>query len=379
MTRHFAAAMRRATKLMRPARMKKAGSVQKAMTGLMVKAMLSALPDPTPKKATPAKVATRKPRVVKTAGSLGTVVAKLRTASMNRTGTGKAGAGRSQARSETPPIHRSGGASRSYRIHMPKDHAKEPKGLLLMLHGCSQTIDDFALGTGMNRHADKHGLIVVYVEQTSVDNAAACWNWFRPDNQVRGGGEPALLASLTRKIMKEHGLTRDSVFVAGLSAGGAMAAILADVYPDVFAAAGIHSGLPRGAARDVMSAMSAMRSGGAVMPAATRPPHPGLATRRIIFHGDKDSTVHPSNAAAIVAGAIGDTALPHRVTRRSVRGRSYARSDFADADGQIQLELWTIEGSGHAWSGGKAAGSYTDAKGPDASAQMIRFFVGSSA
>lgn len=175
--------------------------------------------------------------------------------------------------------------------------------------------------------------------------------------------------------MKEHGLGRDEVFVAGLSAGGAMAAILADVYPDVFSAAGIHSGLARGAARDVMSAMSAMRSGGAPAADDRSAQHPGFAARRIIFHGDKDSTVHPSNATVLVAGAIGEPIKPHRVTRRSVRGRSYARSEFTGADGRVMLELWSVAGMGHAWSGGKAAGSYTDAKGPDASAQMIRFFL----
>ncbi|MFN3846444.1 MAG: alpha/beta hydrolase family esterase [Paracoccaceae bacterium] len=371
MTRHFAAAMRRATKLMQPTRLKKSTrTVQKSMAGLVVKAMFSALPDPAP-----SKTAARKSRAGKTAGSLGSVLAQLRTPRAPRS----AQAGTAKPRIDAEPLrtHKSAGATRTYRVYLPKMHADKPKGLLLMLHGCGQTIDDFALGTGMNRHADKHGLIVVYAAQTSADNAAACWNWFRPNNQVRGGGEPALLASLTRKIMKEHGLSRDSVFVAGLSAGGAMAAILADVYPDVFSAAGIHSGLARGSARDVLSAMSAMRSGGTPSPSSTGPHHPGFRTRRIIFHGDKDSTVHPSNASALVVRAIGDVAVPKRIIRRSVRGRGYARSDFADADGQIQLEQWTVEGTGHAWSGGKAAGSYTDAKGPDASAQMIRFFLDS--
>jgi poly(hydroxyalkanoate) depolymerase family esterase len=153
--------------------------------------------------------------------------------------------------------HRTAAGSRAYRLHLPSDHADTPKGLVLMLHGCNQTPDDFAKGTGMNRHADKHGLVIVYPAQTTAENAAACWNWFRPGNQVRNRGEPALLASLTKKLMKQYGLERNAVFVAGLSAGGAMAAILADVYPDVFSAAGIHSGLARGSASDVLSAMSA--------------------------------------------------------------------------------------------------------------------------
>lgn len=376
MTRSFAAAMRRATKLMRPVRAKKqARTIQKTMTSVMVKAMLSGLPGQAPQKTGASKPAVRKARGVKSAGSLGAVVALLQGAKPRKKPAGTVAA-KTAADLEPVRSHSSAGVSRSYRLYRPKTGAK-PRGLLVMLHGCGQTIDDFAIGTGMNRHADKHGLIVVYVAQTAADNAAACWNWFRPDNQTRGGGEPALLASLARKLSREHGLNRDQVFVAGLSAGGAMAAILADVYPDVFSAAGIHSGLARGAARDVMSAMSAMRSGGT--PSATAPMHPGYVARRIIFHGTKDSTVHPSNAASLVAGAIGHSATPQRVTRRQVRGRGYARSTFTDPDGRVTLELWTVDGTGHAWSGGKSAGSYTDASGPDASVQMIRFFLEPSA
>jgi len=247
-----------------------------------------------------------------------------------------------------------------------------------MLHGCSQTPDDFALGTHMNAMAEKHGFVIAYPAQTGWHNAGSCWNWFRPGHQVRGAGEPAILASLTRKLMKEYGLGRDATFVAGLSAGGAMAAILADVYPDVFSAAGVHSGLARGAASSVVSAMSAMRSGGEAEGRA-----PAVATRsepvrRIIFQGDADGTVHPSNAAMIVAAAMGSDAVPTKTGNRSVRGRGYARSDFAGPDGAVLLELWMLEGAGHAWSGGRAAGSYTDKNGPNASAQMIRFFMAAS-
>ena len=247
-----------------------------------------------------------------------------------------------------------------------------------MLHGCTQTADDFAAGTHMNALAEKHGLAVAYPVQTASHNMASCWNWFKPSDQLRGAGEPAILASLTRKLMKDFGLGREAVFVAGLSAGGAMAATLADVYPDIFSAAGLHSALARGAARDVLSAMLVMRHGavsGNMAPAALPSDH----VRRIIFQGDADSTVHPSNAAVIVAAAVGDGAEPAKVIKRAVRGRSYSRSEFIAADGAVVLELWMIEGAGHAWSGGRAAGSYTDAKGPDASAQMIRFFLEKSA
>jgi len=178
--------------------------------------------------------------------------------------------------------------------------------------------------------------------------------------------------------MKEFGLGREAVFVAGLSAGGAMAAILADVYPDVFSAAGVHSGLARGAARDVVSAMSAMRSGGASEGAAPTITTASDPVRRIIFHGDADSTVHPSNASMIVAAAVGGDAVPTRIGNRSAGGRGYVRSEYAGSDGATLVEQWMIEGAGHAWSGGRVVGSYTDRKGPDASAHMIRFFLAKS-
>lgn len=270
--------------------------------------------------------------------------------------------------------HSCAAGSRDYKIYLPAGGPSRPKGLILMLHGCSQTPDDFAIGTRINALAGKHGFAVAYPAQTRGHNGTSCWNWFAPGHQIRGAGEPAILASLTKKLMREFGLGRDAVFVAGLSAGGAMAAILADVYPDVFSAAGIHSGLSRGSARDVVSAMSAMRRGGVSDVGASTIGARSLPVRRIVFQGEADSTVHPSNAAMIVAAAVGDAA-PTKIGRRSVRGRGYARSDFARADGTVMLELWMIEGSGHAWSGGHAAGSYTDSMGPDASVQMIRFFL----
>lgn len=368
MTRTLSATLRQARKLMLPAkRLKATRSLQQAMTGLIVASSVA-----------PIATLTGKPRTeaaAKGGRRLGVVLQELRAvqarnpaaaakapeASVPRTAVG--------ARFLTR-THRTTAGLRVYRLFLPE---RPPVGLILMLHGCNQTPDDFALGTHMNVLAERHGLAVAYPAQTGGHNAADCWNWFNPANQARGHGEPAILASLARKLTREFGLTRDAVFVAGLSAGGAMAAILADVYPDVFSAAGVHSGLARGSARTVLSAMSAMRSGGAtggIAPARTS--HP---VRRIVFHGDADDTVHPSNAAQIVAAALGDDAVVTRVTTRSAQRRGFTRSDYARPDGTVQLELWMLNGAGHAWSGGQAAGSYTDRTGPDASAQMIRFFL----
>jgi len=275
--------------------------------------------------------------------------------------------------------HRSVAGSRAYRLYLPASNPLRPKGLILMLHGCNQTADDFARGTRMNAEAERHGLAVVYPVQTSTNNAALCWNWFTPGDQTRDAGEPAELASLMRKLTKEFGLAREAVFVAGLSAGGAMAAILADVYPDVFAAAGVHSGLARGAANSAWSAMAAMRRGGRAETPASATGIPDHPVRRIIFQGDADGTVHVSNAASIVAAAMGEDATPRSVVERTVRGRRYVRSDYAGPDGDVRLQFWLLKGAGHAWSGGSAAGSFTDPKGPDATALMVRFFLAARA
>lgn len=273
---------------------------------------------------------------------------------------------------------RSAQGARRYKLYLPATAPQKPKGLIMMLHGCGQDPDDFAIGTHMNTIAEKHGLAVVYPAQARRDNAGGCWNWFAAAHQTRGAGEPAILAALARKVMRELQISRDHVYVAGLSAGGAMAAILVDIYPDVFAAAGIHSGLARGSASDVGSAMAAMRSGAAGDLAILPRPAKTSPVRRIIFQGDQDSTVDQSNALHLVTAALGTDPAAARVTRNTVRKMGYTRSAYAGAGDAGDLELWVLAGGGHAWSGGRAAGSYTDVKGPDASAQMVRFFLAAS-
>lgn len=377
MTSTLTASMRRMNQVMGPANLiRETRSLQIAMTGFLVDSALAPLAALAPKPAKRRKIA-----VPKAGGALGDVIKKPRATHSLEPG---ATAG-SSGHEPSPRIpkggqyltrkHRSTTGMRDYKLYLPASQPKSPKGLILMLHGCRQTPDDFALGTDMNALAEQHGLAVAYPAQTRRHNAASCWNWFKPCNQMRSMGEPAILASLTRKLMREFGLGRDVVYVAGLSAGGAMAAILADVYPDIFSAAGVHSGLARGAASDVVSAMSAMQRGGTSNGITLFTASSSSPVRRIIFQGEDDQTVNPSNASQIVAAEVGDDAAPTKIGKRTVRGRGYCRSDFADSDGTTQIELWMIEGSGHAWSGGRAEGSYTDTKGPDASAQMVRFFL----
>ncbi|MFN3641698.1 MAG: alpha/beta hydrolase family esterase [Gemmobacter sp.] len=381
MTRSLTAALRRATRMMRPAGMTRATrSLGASMTGLMVRSALAPFAAAKPKAAR-----VRKARAPKVGQTLGAVLRNLRAAQGMIPGMASAQPGRAVA----PRIpagaqylartHRSVAGSRAYKLYVPASQPTRPRGLIVMLHGCNQTPDDFAVGTHMNGLAERHGLAIAYPAQSRQGNALSCWAWFKPGNQARGGGEPAILASLARKVATEYRIGRGNVFVAGLSAGGAMAAILADTYPDVFAAAGIHSGLVRGAAHNVLTATAAMRRGGTPDGAAPAGAAPIPAARRIVFQGDADTTVHPSNAAMIVAAAVGGTAVPVRCAARSVRGRGYVRTDYAGPDDAVLVELWMLRGGGHAWSGGRAAGSFTDPKGPDASAQMVRFFLANAA
>jgi poly(hydroxyalkanoate) depolymerase family esterase len=269
--------------------------------------------------------------------------------------------------------------SRDYRLYLPAAAAGHCRGLVVMLHGCKQTPDDFAAGTAMNALADERGFIVAYPHQAARANHSGCWNWFNPEDQSRDCGEPSIIAGLAQALVQEYGIDEARVFVAGLSAGGAMAAILAATYPDVFRAAGIHSGLAHGAASDLVSAYAAM-CGTPVAATARRQKPPALGskphTRTIVFHGSADQTVHPSNGDAIFAAARTrlNGAAETQQHGRSARGVSYTRKVVTDARGQPQLEHWTIDGLGHAWSGGRPDGSYTDLLGPDASREMVRFF-----
>lgn len=268
--------------------------------------------------------------------------------------------------------------SRDYKLYVPAGRAgagkPAPLPLVVMLHGCTQSADDFAAGTQMNRLADAHGCLVVYPEQPAGANPSRCWNWFRAEDQGREGGEPALIAGIVRAVAAEHSVDMSRIFVAGLSAGAAMAVILGETHPDLFAAVGVHSGLPYRSASDIPSALAAMKGRG-----AAPPPPTGRAVPTIVFHGDRDHTVQARNGQRVVehaAQAHGPQGLRvHTDTATVPGGRRYTRTVHADASGRPRVEWWTLHGAGHAWSGGHASGSYTDGSGPDASAEMLRFFL----
>ena len=256
--------------------------------------------------------------------------------------------------------------ARDYRLYVPASLPDGPQGLVLMLHGCTQNPEDFAAGTRMNDQAERAGLILVYPEQTRAENPQGCWNWFRPGDQSGRAGEPAILAALALDVAERFEVPRDRIFAAGLSAGGAMAAILGTERPEVFSAVAVHSGLPAGAATDVATAFAAMRSG-----AAGRKP---LKARTIILHGTADATVARANGEAVLEAA--KAAHPGREdTRSDLTGRPWRETVIRDGGGRPMVAHWQVEGLGHAWSGGDARGSYADPKGPDASAEIVRFFL----
>ena len=266
--------------------------------------------------------------------------------------------------------------ARAYKLYIPSRHNK-PRPLIVMLHGCLQSADDFAAGTRMNFAAEASSCFVVYPEQPTTANASKCWNWFNQSDQRRDRGEPALIAGITRQVMHDYRIDPRRIYVAGLSAGGAAAATMGETYPDLYAAVGVHSGLAYGAAHDLTSAFAAMSGR-----APDRGDANGVHTRRrqvlptIVFHGDEDTTVHPRNGREVIARANTGEHAEAAVERETVSsGRRYTRSIKRDARGRSVLEQWELHGAGHAWSGGNLAGSFTDPQGPDATKEMLRFFL----
>ncbi len=266
--------------------------------------------------------------------------------------------------------------TRAYKLYIPSAYAGQPLPLVIMLHGCTQSSVDFAAGTRMNVLAERDTFFVAYPEQAHSANSSKCWNWFQPANQHRGKGEPSLIAGITREIMSAYHIDANRVYVAGMSAGGAMATIMAATYPDLYAAVGVHSGLAYGAAHDLPSGFAAMKKG-----TSQQMRQLAKALPLIMFHGDRDTTVATINADHMLdqwLQGINDGRKPAGGAAveqgHVVGGHAYTRLTYRDARGQAIVEKWIVHHAGHAWSGGSSSGSFTEPKGPDASTEMVRFF-----
>ena len=269
--------------------------------------------------------------------------------------------------------HASGSEKRSYKLYVPRGDREGRTALVVMLHGCMQGRDAFAAGTRMNEIAERDNFLVLYPAQSVFAHKLGCWNWQDPHHQEKGKGEPSIIAGMTQAVAEDYEIDPGRVYAAGMSAGGAMAGVMGETYPDLYAAVGVHSGLAYKAAHNLYSSVAAMRSGGTVS---------GGAVPTIVFHGDADATVNVANSDRVHEHLDGADALAggpeaassgatQVIQGRASGGHGYTRYVYA---GRPAAERWIVHGMGHAWSGGSAKGTYTDARGPNASEEMIRFF-----
>lgn len=287
-------------------------------------------------------------------------------------------------------IYTNHAGTRNFKLYIPSGYRGQALPLVVMLHGCKQDPDDFSEGTRMNVLAEEKQFLVVYPAQTSGANEHKCWNWFKVGDQQRDQGEPSLIAGITRQIIDTYHVDTRRVYIAGLSSGGSMAVIMGTIYPDLYAATGVHSGLAYAGAHDLYSALIAMRIGAGVIRRHRAHPAPIHSARRavsmIVFHGDRDTTFHPNNGDQVMAqntfnsdGGLLPIEGESVVEQGQVPdGHAYTRTVHNDRHGHGVAEQWLVHGAGHAWSGGSGSGSFTDPKGPDATREMQRFFYAQS-
>ncbi|MCV2363392.1 PHB depolymerase family esterase [Paucibacter sp. DJ1R-11] len=264
---------------------------------------------------------------------------------------------------------------RRYRLYQPSGiGVSERLPLMVMLHGCGQDANSFALSTRMNRLAERERFLVLYPEQDRLSNSQGCWNWFDTDTG-RAQAEAALILQCVDQVSLMHPVDKARVAIAGLSSGGSMAALLATRYPDRFKAVVMHSGVPPGFAHSASSALGAMRGRRTAIALTSEPSLQVSAWPPLLaIHGDADAIVSPNNSEAAsllwaqAGGARSGTA------RHMRRGQRYPMSvtEFK-CRGVTVAKLVTIDGLAHAWSGGAAGQAFSDAKGPDASRMIWAF------
>lgn len=291
--------------------------------------------------------------------------------------------------------HSGPGGSRPYFLYTPPGlDAAVATPLVVMLHGCTQTAADLARSTTMNEVADRHGFVVVYPQQSGRHNPQSCWNWFLPAHQGRGSGEPAVIAGIAGEVTASSSgqpIDHDRVFLAGMSAGGAMAAVLGSTYPELFAGMAVHSGLPFAAATSQEAAFGAMARGAGSSGRASVIGAMGERARVIptfVIHGTADPVVSPVNGDRLVEqwleanGLATRDSFQDKLSRPTTAvpgqvhdGHAYTRYCWRNRSGRIILEYLKVAGLGHAWSGGAQGVAWTDDRGPDASTAIWEFFA----
>jgi len=278
---------------------------------------------------------------------------------------------------------------RTNKLYIPSSaSSSNPLPLFVMLHGCTQNPTDFSKGTKMNEVGESRGFFVLYPEQPSSENNNKCWNWFETVDQSRGG-EPKVIADMVTKVASQYVIDFQRVYVAGLSAGAAMSVIVGTVYPEIFAGVGVGAGLEFKAATSVLSAYTAMSSGGPDPISQGRVAYQAMGNNArvqgvLVVHGTSDYTVYPINGKQVTQQyvttldyVLGDgdslgyiSIIPTDYTDGQVPGgRAYRTNNYADVkpgSGKVLVKYIEVTGMGHAWSGGSTAGTYTDPNGPDA-------------
>lgn len=280
--------------------------------------------------------------------------------------------------------HSSELGSRKYRLYLPRDLGRGAP-VIVLLHGCTQDAAEFAAATRMNQLAAAEQAIVVYPEQPASAHPQKCWNWYLPAHQARGAGEPAIIATIAGEVARQYRADLGRVHIGGLSAGGAMAVVVALAYPDQFASVATHSGIGWGVARDVMGGLAAMKSGGPDPDSLARLGFAAMGDKAraipiLVIHGNADVVVTPVASRRIVVQfrAI-QAASGVRTTTDSVAGEAngypYTLLRARDGKGRALIEAWFVDSLGHALSGGATGSRWTDPRGPDAAREMLRFFL----
>ncbi len=288
---------------------------------------------------------------------------------------------------------------RPYRLYLPPavlgEEDLEAKGegaaappLLVVLHGCTQDAEDVARGTRMDDHGRRRGMAVLYPEQPPEAHATRCWNWYEPDHQSAGGGEPAILAGMIREMTETWGLDSERVYVAGISAGGAMAVTLAATHPGLVSGVASHSGVAYRAAvgleeaTRVLSPAEAEPSRDLVEAVSGAMGERGRRIPLLVIHGDDDAVVAPRNARwladqwAGLAEEFAEGVVEWDMDPSRPQADQASRIEVVRDDGGVWMEMWRIRDLGHAWSGGSDEGTFTQPGGLDASALIVDFMLG---